>query len=207
MGANPVSGEEACQRRGVPRPSRSISDGTRWEQTVGFSRKQCSLQETGVSLQTLDHGESIGSRFCFFYETSTFKGRHKASHSIWMWVWQLWNCVLPLDHTWPWYSWFFTLKSALDLTSVMISGCLDSLKPGEGPCWPAAPNISYLWLKKDSTRRIHITSKFVRSIRRLRAREKQANNDSETDPKISGQNLKGVSVVAPLISARPKSAI
>lgn len=80
----PSAARRPVSDAGCQRPSRSISDGTRWEQTVGFSRKQCSSQETGVSLQTLDHGESIGSRFCFFYETATFKGRHKASHSIWM---------------------------------------------------------------------------------------------------------------------------
>lgn len=74
-------------------PGRLSSDGTQWEQTVDFSRKHCNLQEAGVSLKMFDREGSIGSHFCFFYETSTFKGRHKASHSIWMWVCQLWNFV------------------------------------------------------------------------------------------------------------------
>lgn len=64
----PVSNAE-CQEC----PGRLSSDGTQWEQTVGLSRKHCILQETGVSLKMLDREESVGSRFCFFYETSTFK--------------------------------------------------------------------------------------------------------------------------------------
>lgn len=73
----PVSDAE-CQEC----PGRLSSDGTQLEQTVGLSRKHCNLQETGVSLNMSDCEESIGSSFCFFYETSTFKGRHKASQSF-----------------------------------------------------------------------------------------------------------------------------
>lgn len=186
---------------------RLSSDGTQWEQTGGFSRKHCNSQENGLSLKTSEREESIGSRFCFFYETRT---RGITQHlDVSMPALKTW--WLPVDHTWPWYFWFSTPKSALDLTSVMISSCRDGLKQREDWCLPAARHICYLWQKEGFKRRTHITRKLVHSNKRLPARAKQANNGSETDPKTSrlfavDYLWQGAIVVALLISARPKSA-
>lgn len=177
MDANPVSGEEACQRRGVPRVSRSVEFR---RDTIGTNCRpqQEALQLTGNWSFT----EHVGLRrinwfqFLFLLWNVYFQREPQG-------ITELLNVSMPALKLCD----FLLIIPDLDIpgSSVMISGCLDSLKEREGLCLLAVRHFCYLWQKEGFKRRIPVMSKFVHSIRRLPARAKQANNDSETDPIIS----------------------